>query len=89
LTLLRGEARIAGLCHGRAENVEDAGVLPLARQAAEFLVHTCGVLPRKVRDAADAQHLKITRNLGPYRYQVAKTSFFSKHANFSLTLPAY
>src|ERR1035437_6456417 len=85
LALLRRKARIPGLGHGRAKDIQHTRVLALAGKAAQLFVHTLRVLAGQVRHALYAQHLEIADHGRANRDQVLETALLGKHRKFSLT----
>jgi len=79
LALRRGEARVASLRDGRAENVQAANVLVLGSHLAEFFIQAQGILSGELRNAAHAKNLKIAQHRRTNGNQIGKPAGIGGH----------
>ena len=86
LTFLCGKARVARLGDGGVEDVEDAGVLVLAREAFEARVHFARILLSKLSDGVDAQSIEIAEHRGTDRDEVTELARLDHWSTFRCSL---
>jgi len=79
LALFGGQERIARLRDGCGKNVQATDVLMLAGNTAELMVHLARIPTGELRNAADAEKVKITFDSWTHRNELPKTSVRALH----------